>query len=345
MKRVFNLYVVLFLVFSLQAQEGRFSWNIAAVSEGQWNMSDGATRWVGLVGADFGVRLWRGALFDVSLLSVYGAGSPVADDRQGFSNIDAENRALRLFHAGLSQRFFDGALTAFIGLKAADEDYFNTDLAGLFTGSSYGCVPTCTENQNIAVYPETALALHLEFNKGGWTVRETLFGGAPSDRLDEQFCFRPGRDGLFNIGSLMYAWGGEEFAPASYTLGYALTTKGEGGRSEFGVWGGVEQPLCRLWHSRLSFLAQGAGHFTDDAPCKGFWAAGLVVENITRSGGRVGVAVNRAYYIDGHETDVELTFDCPLGGGFSVQPAAHFIRTDGASAVVGQLRLCYEIGG
>ncbi len=344
MKKHFILFVALFLTISLSAQEKRFSWNVGVISEGQWNMSNGKDRWANLINADFGVRLWKGSLFDVSLLSTYGAGSPVADDRQGFSNIDAENRGLRLFHAGLSQDFFDGALTAFIGLKAADEDYFNTDLAGLFTGSSYGCVPTCTENHNIAVYPEAALAVHLEFNKGGWTLRETLYNGAPSDRVDEQFRFRPGRDGLFNIGSVMYSWGDEDFAPASYTFGYAVTTKEAHGRSEFSMWGSVEQPLLRIGGSRLSLLAQGSKHFNDEAPCKGFWAGGLVVENFIKEGVRIGAAVNRIYCLDGSETDIEVTFNCPIAWGFSIQPAIHFIRTDGQSTTVGQLRLCYEIG-
>ena len=343
MKRIFNLFALLFIVVSFQAQESRVAWNVGVISEGQWNMSAGGKRWVNLVSADFGVKLWRGSLFDVALLSTYGAGSPVADDRQGFSNIDAENRALRLFHAGLSQTFFDDALTAFIGLKAADEDYFNTPLAGLFTGSSYGCMPTCTENQAIAVYPEVALAVHLEFNKGGWVLRETLYNGAPSDRLDEQFRFRPGRDGLFNIGSVMYSWGEDD--AASYTLGYAVTTKKAHGQSEFGVWGSVEQPVCNIGDARLSLLAQGSKHFTDNASCKGFWAGGFVVEDFIKSGSAFGLAVNRVYCSDGHETDVEFTFSCPLGAGFSVQPAIHFIRTDGVSATVGQLRLCYEIGG
>ena len=343
MKRISSLFAAFLVVLLLQAQEARVSWNFGAISEGQWNMSDGGTRWMNLFTADFGVKLWKGSLFDVSLLSTYGTGSPVADDRQGFSNIEADNRGLRLFHAGLSQTFFDESLKAFVGLKAADEDYFNTPLAGLFTGSSYGCMPTCAENQAIAVYPEAALAVHLEFNKGGWTMRETLYNGAPSDRLDEQFRFRPGRDGLFNIGSVMYSLG--EDAGASYTLGYAVTTKKAHGQSEFGVWGSVEQPVCNIGDARLSLLAQGSKHFTGDASCKGFWVGGFVVENFIKDGASLGLAASRVYCFDGNETDVEFVFSCPLGYGFTVQPAVHFIRTDGVSATVGLIRLCYEIGG
>ena len=345
MKKGITLIAILFITISLIAQEKRVSWSAGLISEGQWNLSEGKTGWANLVNADIAIALWKGALFDAAALSTYSAGTPVANDRQGFSNIDAENRGFRLFHAGLSQTFLQESLTAFIGLKAADEDFFNTDLAGVFTGSSYGGIPTCTENHAIAVYPEAALAAHVEYHKGNWTVRETLYNGRPSDRMDEQFRFRPKRDGLFNIGSVMYSEDDEEFAATSYTLGYAYTTKEASGQDEGSIWGCIEQPVTNIGEARLSLLAQGSTHLTDDAPCNGFWAGGFVVENMTKHGGQLGLAVNRIYYNDGNETDIELTFHCPIGAGFSIQPALHAIRTDGESTLVGQLRLCYEIGG
>lgn len=344
MKKKLLLLAAAVCALSLQAQEDRVAWAAGVITEGQWNMTDGKTGWANRISADLGVRLWKGALFDVSTLTTYSTGTPVADDRQGFSNIDAENRAFRLFHAGLSQTFLNESLTLFVGLKAADEDYFNTDLAGLFTGSSYGGIPVCTENHGISVYPEAALALHAEYVTGGWTLRESFYNGAPSDRLDEQFRFRPGRDGLFNIGSAMYAVETEGYAFTSYTLGYAFSTKEVTGQTEFGLWGGVEQPVCTWGKMRLNLLAEGAAELTKNAACKGYWAAGAVAENITRNGGQLGLAVNRVYCQGGHETDVELTFLCPLGAGFSLQPALHAIRTDGVTTMAGQFRLCYEIG-
>ncbi|MBQ2298121.1 MAG: porin [Bacteroidaceae bacterium] len=344
MKKKLLLLAAAVCALSLQAQEDRVAWAAGVITEGQWNMTDGKTGWANRISADLGVRLWKGALFDVSTLTTYSTGTPVADDRQGFSNIDVENRAFRLFHAGLSQTFLNESLTLFVGLKAADEDYFNTDLAGLFTGSSYGGIPVCTENHGISVYPEAALALHAEYVTGGWTLRESFYNGAPSDRLDEQFRFRPGRDGLFNIGSAMYAVETEGYAFTSYTLGYAFSTKKVTGQTEFGLWGGVEQPVYTWGKMRLNLLAEGAAELTKNAACKGYWAAGAVAENITRNGGQLGLAVNRVYCQDGHETDVELTFLCPLGAGFSLQPALHAIRTDGVTTMAGQFRLCYEIG-
>ncbi len=345
MKKGITLIVILFITKSLFAQERRVSWNAGFISEGQWNLSEEKTGWANLINADIAITLWESAFFEASALSTYSAGTPVANDRQGFSNIDAENRGFRLFHAGLSQTFLQESLAAFIGLKAADEDFFNTDLAGLFTGSSYGGIPTCTENHAIAVYPEAALAAHVEYNKGNWTVRETLYNGKPSDRINEQFRFRPNRDGLFNIGSVMYSIDNEEFAATSYTLGYAYTNKEAIGQNNICIWSCIEQPITNIGNARFSLLAQGSTHMTDNAPCNGFWAGGFVVENITKHGGLLGLAVNRIYCNDGNETDIELTFHCPIGAGFCIQPALHAIRTDGTNTFIGQFRLCYEIGG
>lgn len=346
MTKKFTFLFALFIVATMMnAQAQRVNWGAGVVSEGQWNMSDGKTGWANLVSAELGVRLWKGALFDVAAIGTYSAGTPVGTDRQGFSNIDAENRAFRLFHAGLSQQFLRDRLTVFVGLKAADEDYFNTDLAGLFTGSSYGANPVCAENNGVAIYPEAALALHVAYEHAGWTLRESLYNGAPSDRLDEQFRFRPGRDGLFNIGSVMRIIEAEEgFAPSSYTLGYELSTKEITGQTEFGLWGSVEQSLLSLGSARLNLLVNGGAQLTENPVCKGYWAGALVAENVTKSGAQLGLSVNRCYFADGNETDVELTFNLPIGAGFSVQPALHAIRTDGSSSFIGQLRLCYEIG-
>ena len=342
-------YILLALLLSFNlcicAQKSRINWGVSVVSEGQWNTSNGKTGWMNLMSADLGVNLWKGGLFDVSTLSTYGVGNPVCDDRQGMSNIDADNRALRLFHAGLNQTFLDDKLSVFIGLKAADEDYFNTDMTGLFTGSSYGGNPVCTEVHGISVYPEAALALHVAYEHNGLTFRESLYNGTPSDRLNEQFRFRPGHDGVFNIGSVMYCEESEEeLLPSTYTLGYAYSSKQVDGKEQFGLWGGVEQPLFNIGVSRLNLIAQGGTQITSDAACKGYWAGALIAENVTKWGAQVGLSVNRCYWVDGHETDVEFTFTCPLGAGFSVQPAFHSIRTDGQSNCVGLLRLYYEIG-
>lgn len=341
--------LLLLLFFSSQcisAQEPRFTWNVGVITEGQWNMTDGRTAWTNLISADAGVRLWKGALFDLGAIATHEAGASAVDDRQDFSNINAPNRAFRLMHLGLTQELAEGKVSLFLGLRGADEDYCNTDYAGVFTGSSYGGLPTITENAAVAIFPYSTLAFHMEYRPSErWLIRECLHNGRASDRLDEQFRFRPGRDGILNFGSVMCERKNGEGTPATYTLGYNLGTKQTAdNKTDFGLWTSLEQPLFNVGRARLGLLAQGAVQLTKGATGKGYWAGAVVMEEVTKNGGVLGLGVNRAYYADGHETDVELTFNCPIAAGFSVQPAMHCIRTDGRTTVAGQLRVIYEIG-
>lgn len=347
MRIKWTLLLLLFLSSRyMSAQEPRFTWNVGVITEGQWNMTDERTAWANLISADAGVRLWEGALFDLGAIATHEAGASAVDDRQDFSNINASNRAFRLMHLGLTQELAEGRISLFLGLRGADEDYCNTDYAGVFTGSSYGGLPTITENAEVAMFPVSVLAFHAEYKPTKrWTIRECLHNGRASDRLDEQFRFRPGRDGILNFGSVMYEWQKDESTPATYTLGYNLGTKQNGDDgADFGLWTSLEQPLFSVGRARLGVLAQGAVQLTKNAAGKGYWAGAVVVEEVTKNGGVLGLGVNRAYYADGHETDVELTFNCPIAAGFSVQPAMHCIRTDGRTVMAGQLRVIYEIG-
>lgn len=328
------------------AQEPRFSWNAGVITEGQWNITKGKVAWANLISADAGVRLWEGAQFDLAAISTYGVNASAVDDRQDFSNINAPNFGFRLTHLGLGQTLADGKVLLFLGLRGADEDYCSTDYAGVFTGSSYGGLPTITENTGVPMFPVSALGFHVEYwPTARWTFRESLYNGRASDRLDEQFRFRPGRDGILNYGSAMYEVAKGESTPATYTLGYNLATRqASGERVDFGLWTVVEQPLFRIGRAQLGLLAQGAVQLTKNAAGKGYWAGAVVMEDVTANGGVLGLGVNRAYYADGNETDVELTFNCPIGAGFSVQPALHCIHTDGSTVMAGQLRVIYEIG-
>ena len=56
-------------------------------------------------------------------------------------------------------------------------------------------------------------------------------------------------------------------------------------------------------------------------------------------GGTLALGISRAYYTDGHETDVEATFSFPVSSWLSLQPAVHFITTDGRRSTVAMLRV------
>ena len=148
---------------STDAPTARFDYSLSAITEGQWNMTTGRGAWANRLDASLGIGLWRGARLEAGILSTWQPTDYIAEVCQDFSNINAPNRPLRLVHFGLQQHFIDNKLGVFVGLRQADEDYFNTPMAGLSTGASCGCVPTVNDNFHINVFPLTALGLHITY--------------------------------------------------------------------------------------------------------------------------------------------------------------------------------------
>lgn len=337
---------------SADVAEPRIGWQVEAISEGQWNMSDGRGNWANILSVRIDARTWRGGTVEMGALATGRLEDNVVDDLQDFSNINAVNRAFRLTHLGIGQHF-GSKFYAFAGLRQADEDYFNTDGAGIFTGSSYGCAPQVGENLGVGVYPEAALGVHLEYQPTDtWLLRLSLYNGTASDRMKEQLRFRPGRDGMINIGSVSYSPSfshyldcngelAEGLIAPNYVIGYAAGWQYHGGA----VWATVDQPLMRIGHAGLNLFAMGGMRIGQLDTGRGHWATALILDNVTHSGGTLAMGMSQAHYADGiHETDFETTVDYPLLPWLCIQPAVHIIRSNGETNVVGNLRLSVCIG-
>lgn len=327
----------------------RISFGLEAVTEGQWNMTNGHGAWANRLDASLGVRLWRGARAEAAVMATYNAGKEVADVCQDFSNINAPNRPLRLIHFGLQQALLHGRIRLFAGVRQADEDYFCSPQAGLFTGASYGCVPTVNDNFHINVFPLSALGLHVEYDPvDNLTIKTTLYNGNAYDTVDRIFCFRPHADGVINLGSITYTLpttADDDELPATYTAGWNVGNhcrEAVGGRhTQAGFWVVAEQPLCHLGRVQAVLGATLAKEFSDPEVAETYWNAALSLGNLTRAGGVLAVGVSRAYYREAHETDWEATFIMPLGKYFSLQPALHYFSTNGKRQVMGQLRVAF----
>ena len=174
------------------ASEPRVKWNVAGTTEGLWNISGGKAGWCNLLEASVETRLWKGARLETAAISTYNLNLPVADDLQAFSNIDAgPDKAFRLIQAGIRQDFTPW-LTGFAGLRNMDVDHFTTPFTGLFTNASHGNFPILSSNFPLATYPLAALCLHAEVRfTENLTLRESVYNGVASDRLDRQFRFCP----------------------------------------------------------------------------------------------------------------------------------------------------------
>lgn len=137
------------------------------------------------------------------------------------------------------------------------------------------------------------------------------------------------------------------FQPA-YVLGYVAGRQAdeETGRLIGGgsVWASIDQPLLRLRRTTLALFATGGTRIGRLNAARGHWAAGLLLDGLTRRGGTLGIGVSRAYYADGHETDLEITSSLPLCQWAQLQPTLYVVRTCGETAVIGALRLCICLG-
>lgn len=329
----------------------RIIWGIEGITEGLWNISDGKVGWCNLLDASMQTKLWKGASLDLGALATYNLNTPVVDDLQVFTSLDAgSDKAFRLIQAGLTQEFGEHFLL-FAGLRNVDVDHFTTPFTGLFTNASHGNFPVLSANFPLATFPVAAMCLHTEIRPiKGLTIRESVYNGVASDRLDEQFRICPQSDGVFNIGSVSYHLGeSEEEHNGHYTLGYALgTSPSEEFENEltynYALWALVEQPIVKLGRTELSGLLQGGASPATRSSCRGYWGAGLLLGNITKNEAQIGIVVNRALYADGRETDVELTGSFPVCKYFTLQPAVHCINTNGHYTAAAQLRAIVEIG-
>lgn len=335
---------------AVHASEPRVTWNIAGTTEGLWNISGGKTGWCNLLEAAVGTRLWKGARLETGAIATYNLNLPVADDLQAFSSLDAgPDKAFRLIQAGISQEA-GSWLTAYAGLRNIDMDHFTTPFTGLFTNASHGNFPILSSNFPLATYPLAALCLHLEFHPTeNLTLRESVYNGVASDRLDRQFRFCPASDGVFNIASLNYHVGPEEEHHGFYTLGYACgsspTEEGAEDKTfNYALWGLVEQPFLHIGENHLGALLQGGTSPAGRSECRYYWGAGLILTCLQGKGIRAGIVVNRAVYATDRETDVELTGSFPVCDWLTFQPALHHIRTNGHAIVAAQLRAVVEFG-
>ncbi len=325
-------------------------YSLSVITEGQWNMTHHRGGWANRLDAVLGVRLWRDARFEASILSTFQPTDAVADVCQDFSNINAPNRPLRLVHFGLQQQFISQKLTAYVGLRQADEDYFNTPMAGLSTGASCGCVPTVNDNYHINVFPLTALTLHLSYAPNdSWLVQASVYNGNAYDTLDRSFRFRPHRDGLISLGSVSYT--GKQhtddgFAP-TYVLGWNFgkhfRETSQRRHPQMGFWLTAEQPITQIGRVDVAAAATFSHQFKDPEVAKTYYNATLSLGHLTRKGGNLAFVFNRAYYRDAHESNFETTFLMPLGKGFSIQPALHHYSTSGNKQWLGQLRVMLDL--
>ena len=302
---------------------------------------------------------WKNGSFEIETISTFKTRkTSIADDLQGFSNIEEDNMALTLFLAGYKHNFSD-LFSLFAGVRNVNEDYFTQEYTSIFTNSSCGIYPTLSENYPLMPnQPLSAMCLHAEFQlTDNLLLKNSLYNGTASRLLDRARIFNisPCRNGVFNITELGYLT--EEKSYGYYGLGVAMnwdgraarTARTESDREKFNytIWANIEKSVAK-WgtETELGFLAQGSVAPRADLDCRGYFGGGAVLKNFTgsRHGDYLAIFANHAIFDGISETAMELTFKYDLNDWLAIQPSFHHILTGTERYNIALLRLCFAFG-
>lgn len=304
------------------------------------------TDWVNQLRLDFSMPISQQLHFDVTTLSVgQSREAGVSGDYQTFSNIYADNMALALAVAGL--RWEMGKSMFFAGVRNVNEDYFDSPVTSLFTNSSCGIYPTISMNAPLANYPFSAVGIHYSYDSENWIFKASVYNGAGHNKFsgsDNVFRVCPKSDGIFGIASLNYNQKGSQyFIGGSYYNGKVapgipdgVEPKAKGRYTNVALLGFAEQRLTPT----VKLMLQCSGSPTNDAECYSYFGAGLTKE-INKV--QCGLFSDYAHFAYGKEWATEATAKVQLNEKCHLQPALHFIRTDGKTAFVGLFRMGYEL--
>lgn len=269
--------------------------------------------------------------FQVASLSTYGTPEElVAEDLQGYSNLNADNIPFALTVAGFTWHLNDRH-SLFAGIRRIDEDYFCTDNLSLFTNSSCGIFPTLSVNFPIATYPEAALGIHYTYDVERLCLQASLYNGTGHHRFaghDNVFRFCPKSDGVFALGQVEY-----RHHDSHYFLDASVHTQPDVRSS---VWAHAEQALS----PRLTLLATYGHAFGSGITCRDFCGIGgkYSLERM-----ELGVFTDYTR-IDGiDEWATELICSHRLTDFLIVKPVLHFINTGGTFKCIGMLRMDISI--
>jgi hypothetical protein len=344
MNRIFISAVVVTILQTGNAQN--LTWEINATSEVQYNIQNGQSNWANLINMSVDANLWKNTKAETEAIVTYNLNeeNPIADDLQGYSNINANSRPFRLSILGISQQL--GNVTLFVGIRNTGPDYFTSEHISLFTGSSHGIHAPLANNYAVATYPTAQLCLHTEWKiTKNMTLRSSLYNGNPGETMKEQLNLS---NKIKNISTVSYKISEEE-DNGYFCLG-EMTGQNILNHHATAVFGIVEYPIITTSRPLLCGIFEGA---YDNSPvmdetmiCRSYYATGGVLHLDKTDNRHLGIVVNQALYMNNmtktRETDFEMTYSQSLGK-CCIQPVLHIIKTGKKYNSIAMLRFSIEI--
>lgn len=299
------------------------------VSEIQTNLE--RVKSANLLGLQLSIPATHRLSLDFGSITTFSSDHAVlADDLQGFSNIDNDCLPFALTVAGLNWSMGEGT-SLFAGIRRIDEDYFCSDGLSFFTNSSCGALPTISMNHDIAVFPNAAQGIHFIKEWDRIQFQASLYNGRGHNRFlgkDNVFRVCPGSDGLFSMAQARYDHG-----KGQWYLGASLHHDGRQGSGMLPtMWTYLEERIS----SDFTLIAAYSHAFSRSAACRNFAGLGGIYDC-----GKAAFGLFTDWTrIDGDsELAVEATCDIPVNRWLSLQPVFHLISHHDRLNGVGVLRI------
>ncbi|MEN9663415.1 MAG: hypothetical protein RL324_2364 [Verrucomicrobiota bacterium] len=340
-----------------------------------WREPSGGTAgsWRGLGNLDLqlGIDAEKAFGWKDTTLFVYGLGdaggrpNELPGSLAGIDNIEVGTPAFRLYEAWIERNFAAGRVSVLAGLHDLNSEFYVTDASGLFLGPTFGIGTemSATGQTGPSIFPSTSLALRVRVEPwDGVFLQTAAYDGAPGDPNNPRgthLTLGAGEGTLYvaeagwqsegthlGVGGWRYSAKFPDVltgAPADSRGAYLLAEHKVG----VGALGDI------AFFGRYGWTAADAEDFRSS------WSAGAVWSGLLHSHpeSSLGLAVaqaelsNKFLAANGplarRETQVELTWEEPLGQGITIQPDLQLIHSPGGAigatdAWTGGIRLKLE---
>lgn len=275
----------------------------------------------------------------VATQHIYSLGdNPVVDELQYFSNIRDENTPLALAKLGYGYTTDlgeDASLSAFLGVRTENEDYFISPLTSFFVNSSDAIFPNVANNCSLPNFMQAAMGVHLEFAYKNFLIKNSLYNGQAGKTTDgSAFRVNPKDDGVLDMGQLQFVKESSAM-PVDYTFGWLYHSNDNVGA----LWLLGEQGVAKAGPCTISLVGQLSWAFGKELEAKDYQGLGMVFDTgEVMPLSKFGMMWHRANFDVGAEQSFEVTALFNLCKHIAIQPSVQYISGVYEKRMAGVLR-------